>query len=84
MLAYGMRRQILIQLSDELIAALDERASRLGVSRSALIRQAIEAHLRDDVRAEIDRRIVEGYRRIPPEDPWGDLPARAMIAAEPW
>lgn len=84
MLAYDMRRQVLVQLSDELVAALDERAGQLGVSRSAVIRRAIEEHLREDVRAELDRRIVEGYRRIPPEDPWGDLPARAMIAAEPW
>jgi len=75
---------VLVQLSDELLAAVDERAAELGTSRSALIRKALETYLSEGVQTEIDRRIVEGYARIPPEDPWGDLPARAMIAAEPW
>ena len=75
---------MLVQLSDELLAAVDERAAELGTSRSALIRKALETYLSEGVQTEIDRRIVEGYARIPPEDPWGDLPARAMIAAEPW
>ncbi len=73
-----------MQLPDELISALDERAMELGISRSALIRRALEAYPAEGVRTEIDRRILEGYARIPPEDAWGDLPARAMIAAEPW
>jgi len=79
-----MRKQTLVQLSDELIAALDQRAAQLGTSRSALIRQAVEAFLADAVEAEIDRRIEEGYRSHPAEEIWGDLPARAMIGAEPW
>lgn len=79
-----MRKQTLVQLSDELIAALDQRAAQLGTSRSALIRQAVEAFLTDAVEAEIDRRIRDGYRAHPPEEIWGDLPARAMVAAEPW
>jgi metal-responsive CopG/Arc/MetJ family transcriptional regulator len=79
-----VRKQALVQLSDELLAALDQRASQLGVSRSALIRRAVEAFLADAVEAEIDRRIQEGYKARPPEELWGDLPARAMVAAEPW
>ncbi|HEY6144710.1 MAG TPA: CopG family transcriptional regulator [Solirubrobacterales bacterium] len=50
---------------------LDERAAREGRSRSALIRDAIEAYLYDEAKAQIDREIVEGYERIPPTDePW--------------
>jgi metal-responsive CopG/Arc/MetJ family transcriptional regulator len=79
-----MRKQTLVQLNDELLAALDQRAAQLGVSRSALIRRAVEAFLADAVEAEIDRRIEEGYRRWPPEEVWGVLPARTMVAAEPW
>jgi metal-responsive CopG/Arc/MetJ family transcriptional regulator len=79
-----MRKQTLVQLNDELLAALDQRAAQLGVSRSALIRRAVESFLADSVEAEIDRRIQEGYRRRPLEEVWGDLPARAMVAAEPW
>jgi len=79
-----VRKQTLVQLNDELLAALDQRAAQLGVSRSALIRRAVETFLDDAVEAEIDRRIEEGYKARPPEELWGDLPARAMVAAEPW
>ena len=79
-----VRKQTLVQLTEELIAALDERAAQLGTSRSALVRQAVEAFLADAVEAQIDRRIRDGYAARPPEEIWGDLPARAMIAAEPW
>ncbi|HET7045943.1 MAG TPA: ribbon-helix-helix domain-containing protein [Gaiellaceae bacterium] len=79
------RQQTLVQLSDDLVAALDERAARLGTSRSHLIREAIEAYLHDEREAAIDRAIVEGYTRIPDEpDPWVELWARRSIAEEPW
>jgi metal-responsive CopG/Arc/MetJ family transcriptional regulator len=79
-----IRKETLVQLTDELLAALDQRAAELGTSRSALIRQAVETFLADAVESEIDRRIREGYEAHPPRDVWGELPARAMIAAEPW
>jgi hypothetical protein len=40
--------------------------------------------LAEDHEAEIDRRIVEAYRRQPPDDAWSDEAARRMIASEPW
>ncbi len=79
------RRQTLVQLSDELLALLDERAARTGRSRSELIRAAVERELAADRAAAIDAAIVEGYRRIPQEpDPWAELAARESIRAEPW
>ena len=80
------RRQTLVQLNDELLAVLDQRAARHGVSRSELIRRAIEAYLKDDRDAEIDAAIVEGYTRIPPEedDPWAEASTIESIRAEPW
>lgn len=80
------RRQTLVQLSDELIALLDERAAKTGLSRSEIIRRAIEREMADDIEAEIDREIVEGYTRIPQaeHDPWAEASARRMIADEPW
>jgi predicted transcriptional regulator len=80
------RRQTLVQLSDELLALLDERAARTGRSRSDLIRTAIERELAADREAAIDAAIVEGYRRVPPpeHDPWAEAAARRSIAAEPW
>lgn len=72
------RVEALVQLNDELIELLDAEATRKGTSRSALIREAVEAYLRDAREAAIDRAIVEGYTRIPPGTPdeWGDLEAQ--------
>lgn len=79
------RQQTLVQLTDELVALLDERAAKDGTSRSELIRQAIERFLYDERNAAIDAAIVEGYTRIPDEvDPWADAAARRSIAEEPW
>jgi metal-responsive CopG/Arc/MetJ family transcriptional regulator len=79
------RRQTLVQLNDELLALLDERAVRTNRSRSHLIRDAIEQYLAADRDAAIDRAIVEGYTRIPQEpDPWAEAAAKRSIAEEPW
>jgi metal-responsive CopG/Arc/MetJ family transcriptional regulator len=75
----------LVQLTDELLAALDERAVALGRSRSELIRDALERYLRESMEAEIDRRIVEGYTKRPQEpDRMTEALARESIAEEPW
>lgn len=79
------RTPTLVQLNDELLRRLDERAAREKRSRSAVIRAALEAHLRDERVAEIDRQIVDAYTRIPQaEDPLADWQARVYIAEEPW
>ena len=80
------RQQTLVQLTDELLALLDEKAAKEGTSRSELIRQAIERYLRDERKAEIDAAIVEAYTRMPQPDydPWAEASAIASIKAEPW
>ncbi len=79
------RRQTLVQLTDELLALLDERAAKSGRSRSDVIRGAIERDLAADREAAIDAVIVEAYTRMPQEpDPWAEKAARETIAAEPW
>lgn len=75
----------MVQLTEPLVDLLDRRAAREGVSRSRVIRDAVEQYLRLDHEAEIDRRIIEGYTRLPdgPEDDWGDLDAwRDALAAD--
>src|SRR5512132_1929403 len=72
------RTQTMVQLTDELLARLDRRAATANVSRSQVIRDAIEAYLASDREAEIDRLIREGYTRTPQGgefdvDEWGDL-----------
>jgi predicted DNA-binding protein len=81
------RTQTLVQLNERLLARLDERAAFEGRSRSALIRDAIEQYLHDEIAAEIDRRIVEGYERrpqTPVEYAWAEASAREAIREEPW
>jgi len=74
-------------LTVDLLRRLDERAARDGRSRSALIRDAIEAYLYDEEKARIDREIVEGYERIPTTDEelaWAEREALEMVREEPW
>ena len=81
------RTQTLVQLSRVLLQRLDERAAREGRSRSALIRDAIDAYLYDEEKARIDREIREGYERIPQTDEevaWAESSAREAVEEEPW
>jgi len=80
-------QQKLVQLPDGMLARLDERAAREGRSRSALIRDAVDAYLTDDIAAETDRLIVAGYTRVPQTDDelaWVHANAARAVAAEPW
>lgn len=80
------RTQTLVQLTDELLALLDERAQREGTSRSELIRRAVDRYLAGDVEAAIDRVILDGYARhpAPTPDPLTVHLAIASIEEEPW
>lgn len=81
------RTQTLVQLTRQLLQRLDERAAREGRSRSALIRDAIEAYLYDEEEAEIDRQIREGYERFPEtaeELASAERAGREGIREEPW
>jgi metal-responsive CopG/Arc/MetJ family transcriptional regulator len=81
------RTQTLVQLTEDLLRRLDERAAREGRSRSALIRDAIESYLYDEEKARIDREIVEGYERMPITDEEmksAEAGVREDIEEEPW
>lgn len=76
-----------MQLSDDLIEILDERAASEGKSRSAVIREAIEKH----VEADRVRQYVEAYRRMPQteeEMEWADAASeqafRLLDEEDPW
>ena len=65
----------MVQLSDDLVDRLDREAQRRGVSRSHLIRDAVETMLdRTSERAAVEH-LVAAYQAMPPADPdqWGDL-----------
>lgn len=87
MLPYGFMKktQTLVQLTPDLLAALDQQAAATGRSRSDIIREAIRLYLEEVLEEEIDRQIVAGYRKKPQKaDKWADAAAREAIAAEPW
>ncbi len=69
------RVQTIVQLNTELVALLDQEAARLGVSRSALVRSALERFLEVEREGIISQEIIDGYTRIPPDAPdeWGNL-----------
>lgn len=67
----------MVQLTDDLVTELDAHAADLGVSRSALIREALTTYLSERRAADIGRRIADGYRARPPDEPdaWGAVAA---------
>lgn len=78
------RTQTMVQLTQELVEALDDVAGQRGVSRSALIRRLVSDGLQRHAAATAGERIAEGYRRIPQAEPdeWGDPATSADIATE--
>ena len=77
----------MVQLNQSLLGLLDARASRDGVSRSQLIRDAVESYLAADDEAAALRRVVEGYARLPESDEEmrvAQADARALVEEEPW
>ena len=79
------RKEVLVQLDDELVARLDKLADALGLSRSELIRRGAAAVLEAAEIAEADRALVEAYTQQP-QDPLL-IEAATRLAGEtglPW
>ncbi len=62
------RKQVIVQLDDKMIAALDKAASQDGVSRSELIRRAAAALLESRRVRKLERKLVQAYSALP-QDP---------------
>jgi len=78
---------VAVRLPDELVQRLDQLVAQgRYATRTEAVRRALVQLADDAERAEIDRAIVEGYRRSPPPEPTGADDARAdrSIAAESW
>lgn len=73
------RKQVLVQLDDDLVARLDEVAERWGVSRSELVRRGAMALLEVEELRIADEALREAYRRMP-QDP-AIVEAAARLAA---
>lgn len=78
------RIQTMVQLTDDLVAALDRYATTSGKSRSALIREALEEFLASTREAEITGLLIEGYSQVPQgaTDEWGSLSSQAQRSTE--
>jgi len=73
------RREVLVQLDDELIERLDRLAAEQGTNRSELLRRGAAAVLEAAELAAADRALQESYRRIP-QDPAVVIAATRLAA----
>jgi len=74
------RKEVLVQLDDELVERLDRLAEAQGTNRSELLRRGAAAVLEASEIANADRDLQDSYRRVP-QDP-AVVIAAARIAAE--
>lgn len=74
------RRQVLVQLDDELVRQLDELAAQLGTNRSELLRRGAQAVLTAEELASDDSDLIAAYQRQP-ADP-GLVQSARKLAAE--
>jgi hypothetical protein len=74
------RREVLVQLDDDLVAQLDELAARLGTNRSELLRRGAAAVIQAEDLAAADSELIAAYQRQPP-DPALVKSARRLAAA---
>ncbi len=77
-----VRKQVLVQLDDAQVAALDRLAASAADSRSALIRRAIDLYVAAVGEAVADLRYAEAYERVP-ED-LEEFAALRMLALQAW
>ena len=74
------RKEVLVQLDDELVRRLDGLAAQQGTNRSELLRRGAVAVLEAAELEAADRHLQESYRRMP-QDP-AVVAAAARLAAE--
>jgi hypothetical protein len=85
-------KSVMLQLREDQIARLDAEAARSGVSRSKLIRDAVDARLSGHVDTDLADRYRVAYAGHPGSDAWGDLDAwhaaaeqsRRADTRDPW
>ena len=73
------RREVLVQLDDDLVEQLDSLATLLGTNRSELLRRGAHAVINAEDLAAADRELEAAYRRQP-ADPALIQSARRLAA----
>jgi metal-responsive CopG/Arc/MetJ family transcriptional regulator len=74
------RREVRVELDDDLVARLDRLAAARGTSRSELLRSGAVAVLDAEDERQADRELQAAYRRIPQDPAVVDMAAK--LAAE--
>lgn len=59
------RREVLVQLDDDLVERLDALATQVGTNRSELLRRGAQAVISAEDLAKADREFEAAYRRQP-------------------
>ncbi len=77
------RREVLVQLDDDLVERLDRLAEQEGTSRSELLRRGAAAVLQAAEDAEADRALREAYRKLPQDPAIVSVAARLATATAP-
>ena len=77
------RREVLVQLDDDLVNQLDRIARAHGINRSELLRRAAHAVIEAEDLASADDELVAAYRRVPPEPALVQSAQRLAARTEP-
>jgi metal-responsive CopG/Arc/MetJ family transcriptional regulator len=76
------RKEVLVQLEDDLVKALDRIAKERGTNRSELLRTAARVIVTADDEAKADAELIAAYTAVP-QDPQ-ETEAMLRIALEVW
>jgi metal-responsive CopG/Arc/MetJ family transcriptional regulator len=77
------RKEVLVQLDDELVRQLDLLAAKVGTSRSELLRRGALAIIEAAELADADRQLVDAYRRQPQDSAIAVAAARLAAQTAP-
>jgi Arc/MetJ-type ribon-helix-helix transcriptional regulator len=83
-----MSMQLAVKLPERMVEEIDRHVGEgRFANRTDAVRAALDRMLRELREEQVTAAIVEGYRRMPPEeadDAWAEAATRAMILEEPW
>jgi metal-responsive CopG/Arc/MetJ family transcriptional regulator len=76
------RKQVIVQLDEQLLRDLDREARARGINRSELLRRAAAVYLEASREAADERQMIEAYRRDPEDET--DTALYTRLAIENW
>lgn len=77
-----MMRTVQMTLEEDLVAAVDKAAKKLGTTRSAFTRKALRAALHTIRTKQLEWKHREGYTRMPPKPGEFDIWESEQVWAE--